>query len=148
MNGLTKFNDKTSTAWILFFIVFRDKTKIGSLRLPTHSRNAHRNFFQRTLLISKSKFWPQGTLGSKGLNKLFYFLVHSQNIEYYWPIRNGSQVHRTWRNSAVRRRSFFAFAKPRNGKITEELTGHLYGGFQPTSEREWICCCKITMRWS
>ena len=53
----------------LFFVVFRD---IGSFRLPTHSRNAHRIFFDDLFLKIKieifAKWCHMGKLGGKGLN--------------------------------------------------------------------------------
>ena len=57
--------------YILFLVVFRHIVKIGSFRLPTHSRDTHRKFFWWSLLILKSKFWQYVTNSShryKGLN--------------------------------------------------------------------------------
>ena len=41
---ITTFNFPI-TAWILFSSFFGTFPKIGSFRLPTHTRDAHRNFF-------------------------------------------------------------------------------------------------------
>ena len=44
---------------------------IGSFRLPTHSRDAHRKFFDRKIKIeSFAKRYHMGTLGGKGLRWL------------------------------------------------------------------------------
>ena len=57
-----------------FTSVFKIELKIGSFRLPTHSRDAHRNFFWWSLLISKLKFRSNilllMTLLSKGLMEI------------------------------------------------------------------------------
>ena len=49
--------------------IFEIYSKIGSYRLPTHKRSAHRKFYQYSLLIWKLKFWPNNpilvTLGTK-----------------------------------------------------------------------------------
>ena len=63
---------------LFFSLFFMTKPKIGSFRLPIHSRDAHRNFFMISSEIGiKILARPalHGTLGSKGLRKLSIILT-------------------------------------------------------------------------
>ena len=57
-----------------FFYNFSGQPKIGSFRLPTHSRNAHRNFLVDPFFKIKIKILAKRTIcrtfGSKGLMRL------------------------------------------------------------------------------
>ena len=82
-----------------FFVVFQDLANIGSFSLPTHSRDAHRNFlmipsyFKIEILTIQDKFV---LLGHKGLNSgylhRFYCLRRSCNGKLtsgsYIPVAN------------------------------------------------------------
>ena len=55
----------------IFIVVFRD-INIGSFRLPTHSRDAHRNFFMIPSYFRIENMAIRAilcALGSKGLNQ-------------------------------------------------------------------------------
>ena len=56
--GSISWINQATCAWIIFYVEFRDVAMIGSYRLPTHRRGAHRKFLLLFLLILKSEFWP------------------------------------------------------------------------------------------
>ena len=41
--------------------IYERRPTIGSYRLPTHRRGAHRKYFRSSLLILESKYWPKET---------------------------------------------------------------------------------------
>ena len=66
---------------MFFSIDIRDKTKISCYCLQTHKRGAHKNFFEWSLLISKSKFllkvpweWRWSLMGQRKLNSIYRFI--------------------------------------------------------------------------
>ena len=66
-------------------MVFRDIPKIGSFRLPTHRRDAHRKFFLLIPYWIKIKILPlrriYAALGSKGLIGVKFFFVDFREIK-------------------------------------------------------------------
>ena len=74
-----------------FYLFFGTLTKIGSFRLPTHSRGAHRDFFWWSLLILKSKFRQYLTnlshQGIKGKVKRVFVFILFRDIQFpIWGI--------------------------------------------------------------
>ena len=52
------FLTQICSTYLYLFMVLKRQPKTGSCRLPTHRRNAYRNFFLLSLLILRSKFLP------------------------------------------------------------------------------------------